>query len=48
MEAYDKEQTYFDNIACQREYLEASCNLLRISWQGKETVFRVPGMALSA
>ena len=45
---FDTAQSYFDNIAYQREDLEESCNLLGIPWNAEDTIFRMAGMAISA
>lgn len=44
---FDKQQQWFNNIEYQREDLKGACKELGIPGLGKDTRFRMPGMALS-
>ena len=45
--AFDIQQEYFDNVEYQREDLAGACAVLGIVWKNEDTVYRMPGMALS-
>lgn len=45
---FNEQQRWLDSIDYQRQDLEAACRVMQIEWKGDDTIYRMPGMALSA
>lgn len=45
---FERQEEWLDNVEYQREDAAKSCELLQIPWRGEDTVYRMPGIPISA